>query len=141
MSQYDTGPDPGGAQQPLSSVGDILGQITSDLSTLVRQEMQLAKAEARESATRAGRGAGMLGGAAVGAHFVLLFLSIALWWGLGEVTGRAWSAVIVAAIWAVVAAVLTTMGRKEMKKVKGLPQTVATAREVPTALKGDEEIR
>jgi len=77
------------SEQP--SVGVLLADVTRDISDLMRQELELAKAEARQSATRAGAGAGMLGGAAVAGHFVLLFLSIALWWGLGNAIGRGWS--------------------------------------------------
>ena len=123
----------------LSNVGEIFADISRDLSTLIRQETELAKAELRESATRAGKGAGMLGGAGVAGHFVLLFLSIALWWGLGNGIGRAWSALVVAVIWAVIAAVLASIGRREIKQVKGIPQTTKTAREIPDALKGNED--
>jgi hypothetical protein len=125
----------------LSNVGEIFADISRDLSTLIRQETELAKAELRESATRAGKGAGMLGGAGVAGHFVLLFLSIALWWGLGNGIGRAWSALVVAVIWAVIAAVLASIGRREIKQVKGIPQTTETAREIPDALKGNEDHR
>jgi hypothetical protein len=138
MSQHDPRLDD---PQPrsLSNVGELFSDISRDLSTLIRQETELAKAEMRESASRAGKGAGMLGGAGVAGHLALLFLSIALWWGLGNEIGRAWSALVVAAIWAVVAAVLTAIGRREIKQVKGIPQTTQTAREIPDALKGNED--
>lgn len=120
-------------------VGELIGEITADLSTLVRQEIELAKAEAKESATRAGKGAGMFGGAGLAGHFVLLFLSIALWWGLGNATGHAWSALIVAVIWAVIALVLVMMGRKEFQSIRGLPRTAETVQKIPNAVKGHEE--
>ena len=125
----------------LSNVGEIFADISRDLSTLIRQETELAKAELRDSATKAGKGAGMFGGAAMAGHFVLLFLSVTLWWGLGNQIGRAWSALVVAVVWAVIAAVLASVGRREMKQVKGIPQTTETAREIPDALKGTEEKR
>jgi len=140
MSHQDPRLDDPSARS-LSNVGDIFADISRDLSTLIRQETELAKAEVRDSATRAGAGAGMLGGAGVAGHFVLLFLSIALWWGLGSAIGRGWSAVVVAVIWAVIAAVLAAMGRKKLKQVKGIPQTTETAREIPDALKGNEDKR
>ena len=86
--------------RPLGSVGELLGDISRDISTLMRQEVALAKAEVRESARHAGTGAGLLGGAALGANFVLLFLSLALWWALGEGAGLGlgWSALIVAGL-------------------------------------------
>ncbi|WP_332762260.1 phage holin family protein [Pseudarthrobacter sp.] len=121
-----------------TSLGDLLGEVTRDLSTLMRQEVELAKAELKESATKAGRGGGMLAGAGVAGHFVLLFLSIALWIALGELMGLGWSAVVVAVIWGVIAAVLASVGRRELKTVKGMPQTAETLQEIPPTLKPGE---
>lgn len=121
------------------SIGELFSAISSDLSQLMRQEVELAKAEVRQSATRAGVGAGLLGGSGFAAYMVLLFLSISGWWGLGNVTGRAWSALIVAAVWAVIAAVLYVVGRSRLKAVEGLPRTAETAKRVPPALAGNEE--
>ncbi|TYD00492.1 phage holin family protein [Arthrobacter echini] len=123
---------------PDRSLGEILGEVTKDLSTLMRQEVALAKAEATESAKNAGKGAGMFAGAAVGGHFVLLFLSLAAMWGLGELMALGWAALIVAAVWAIIAAVLALTGKKDMKKVKGLPQTAETIKEIPPTLKPGE---
>ena len=69
----DTGPPP---EQSAGdrSLGELISEVTGDLSTLMRQELELAKAELQQSASRAGKGAGMLGGAAVAGYFVLLFL-------------------------------------------------------------------
>ncbi|HEV2886533.1 MAG TPA: phage holin family protein, partial [Jatrophihabitans sp.] len=97
------------------SVGELLSDISTDISTLMRQEVALAKAELTQSAKQTGKGAGMLAGAGVAGHMVLLFISIALWWAIGNETGHGWSALIVAVIWAIIAAVLASMGRKEMK--------------------------
>ena len=124
---------------PEKSLGELLGDVTRDLSTLLRQEVELAKAELRQTGSRAGKGAGLLAGAAVGGFLAVLFLSIALWWGLGLVVGNAWSAVIVAVVWAIVAVVLVQAGRKEMARVKGLPMTAETVSKIPNAVKGNEE--
>jgi putative superfamily III holin-X len=134
-------PTPAQAKAESTSLGDLLGQVTADLSTLMRQEVELAKLEAKQSATRAGKGAGMLAGAGVAGHFVLLFLSISLWWGLGNATGYGWSALIVAVIWGIIAAVLALRGRKELQAIKGLPQTTETMSEIPSTLKPSEEPR
>lgn len=123
------------AKAETSSLGDLLGEVTRDMSTLMRQEVELAKVELKQSATRAGKGAGMLAGAGVAGHFVLLFLSVALWWALGNVTGLGWSAVVVAVIWAIAGAVLATMGRRELNAIKGMPQTAQTLQEIPPTLK------
>lgn len=127
------------------SVGRLVGEVTKDLSTLIRQEVALAKAEAADSAKKAGRGAGMLGGAAWAAHFVLLFLSLALWWGLATLIGDGarepalgWSGVIVAVVWAAVAAVLALRGKKELEATRGLPQTTDSLKKIPDAFTGQE---
>ncbi|WP_200913007.1 phage holin family protein [Arthrobacter sp. Leaf69] len=123
------------AKAETSSLGDLLGDVTRDMSTLMRQEVELAKVELKQSATRAGKGAGMLAGAGVAGHFVLLFLSLALWWALGTLMGLGWSAVVVAVIWGIVAAILAAMGRKELNAIKGMPQTAETLQEIPPTLK------
>ena len=120
------------------SIGELLADVSQDITTLLRQEVELAKAEIKQSATRAGKGAGMFGGAGLGAHMVLVFLSIAAWWGIGDSTGHGWSALIVAGIWLVIAAVLALLGRKEIKSVTGVPQTTATVKKIPDAVKGNE---
>ena len=123
------------AKAESTSLRDLLGEVTRDMSTLMRQEVELAKVELKQSATRAGKGTGMLAGAGVAGHFVLLFLSLALWWALGIVMGLGWSGVVVAVIWAVVAAVLAAMGRKELNAIKGMPRTAETLQEIPPTRK------
>ena len=122
----ETPPSAAHLKADTASLGELLGDVTRDLSTLMRQEVELAKAEAKQSATRAGKGAGMLAGAGVGGHFVLLFLSLALMFALGALMPLGWAALIVAVIWAIIAAVLASIGRKELKEIKGLPQTSET---------------
>jgi len=121
------------------SLGELLGEVSKDLSTLMRQEVELAKAEVQQSATRAGKGVGMFGGAAVAGHMVLLFLSIALWWALGVGIGLGWSALIVAVLWAIIAGVLASLGRKEIQSIRGVPRTADSLKRIPDALKGNED--
>lgn len=132
---------PSERQAEANSLGDLLAEVSRDVSTLMRQEVELAKAEIRESAKRAGRGAGLLGGAGVAGMLALVFLSVALWWGLGYLMGNAWSAVIVAALWGIVALVLALTGKKQIEEISGAPQTVETVKEIPEALKRNEENR
>ena len=130
------------AKGEVGSIGGLVADISSDLSTLMRQEVALAKVEVQQSAKNAGKGAGMLAGAGVAGHFVLLFLSLALWMALTDLLdGHGWAAVIVAVLWGIVAAVLAAIGRKELKKVEGVPRTTETAKRVPDALKGNEDPR
>lgn len=134
-----------------TSVGDLLGEITRDMSLLVRQEVELAKAELRQEATRVGqvakteireegtkaaKAAGVSAAAAIAATMVVLFLSHALWWGLANVMDQGWAALIVAAIWAVIGAVLFRTARNRVKQIRGLPRTAQSAREVPAGFHG-----
>jgi Putative Actinobacterial Holin-X, holin superfamily III len=122
-----------------ASVGEVFSEVAEDLSTLMRQEVELAKAELRQSATRAGKGAGLLAGAGVSGHMVLLFASVAAWWAIGDATGHGWSALIVAAIWLMIAAALGLMGRREISAVPGIPQTAQTVKQIPDAVRGNED--
>jgi len=130
------------AKGEVGSIGALISDISADLSTLMRQEVALAKAEAKDSATRAGKGAGLLGAAGYATHLTVLFLSVTLWMVLAYLLDDlAWSALIVAVIWGIIAAVLAAMGRKELKTVQGMPRTTDTAKRVPDALKGNEDHR
>jgi hypothetical protein len=122
-----------------ATAGELFSEVAEDLSTLMRQEVELAKAELRQSATRAGKGAGLLAGAGVSGHMVLLFASVAAWWGIGDATGHGWSALIVAAIWLMIAAILGQMGRREISAVPGIPQTTQTVKKIPDAVRGNED--
>jgi hypothetical protein len=121
------------------TIGQILGDVSRDVSTLMRQEVALAKAEVRQSGKQAGKGIGMYVGAAAAGMLFLVFLSVCVWWALGGLIGRGWSALIVAVVWAIVAAILAGVGKKEFERIRGLPQTAETMSKVPNALKGQEE--
>ncbi len=133
-----TAPDaaPGAADR---SLGELISEVTTDLSTLMRQEVDLAKAEIQQSARRAGKSAGLFGGSAVAGHFALLFLSIALWWAIGSAIGLGWSALVVGVLWGIAAAVLAASGRSSLKSIRGLPRTADTVKKIPDALKGNED--
>jgi len=112
-------------------VGDLVKQLAGQTSTLVRQEIDLAKAEMTEKATVAGKGAGLLSGAAVvgllaaGAltAFLILLLSEAM---------DAWlAALIVTVVMGAIAAVLALLGRNRIRAATPpVPeQTVETVKE------------
>jgi nitrate/nitrite transporter NarK len=113
-----------------ASPGELASEVAKDLSTLVRQEIALAKTELAQEAKTAGQAAGALGGAGFAGYFVLVFASLAAMWALGSVMPLGWAALIVAGVWAVVAAVLAVLGRGKLKAFSPKPErTVETVKE------------
>jgi uncharacterized membrane protein YqjE len=112
------------------SLGQIVSDVSNDFATLMKQEVELAKVELKQELTKAGTGAGMLGGAGFSGYFVLLFLSAALMFLLDNWLPIEAAALITALVWAVVAAVLATLGRKKLKEANPeLPKTQQTLKE------------
>ena len=132
---------PSEAQHDLreQSTGDLVKQLTQQVSTLVRQEDELAKVEMTDKGKKAGVGIGMFGGAGVAAllglgtltAFLILVLDLAM---------PAWAAaLIVGVIWAAVAGVLALQGREKVKEV-GTPlpeETTESVKEDVEWLKGN----
>jgi uncharacterized membrane protein YqjE len=112
------------------SLGEIVGDVATDLSTLVRQELDLAKTEVKQEATRAGKGAGMLAGAGVAGHLTLLFASLALMFLLDNWMPLELAAVITAALWLLVAGALAMSGKKTLQNTNpALPETQRSLKE------------
>jgi hypothetical protein len=133
---HPTGPavsDPVGPGAPRvsdRSFGELVGELSNDLSRLVRQEIQLAKVETREDLAKAGRGAGMLGGAGIAGLLTLLFLSLALMFALATVMDVGWAALTVGVLWGVAAAVLAVAGRSGLRRATPpLEETTETLKE------------
>jgi hypothetical protein len=119
-----------------TSVGQLFGELAKDLSTLMRQEVALAKAELQTEAKKAGKGAGMMAAAGLAGFLTVLFLSHALWWALENVMDAGLAALIVAVLWGVVGAIAFSMGKKKLQQVNPKPERTAdTLSEVPGALK------
>jgi hypothetical protein len=112
------------------SLGEIFSDVANDLSTLIKQEMELAKTEMKDEAKKAGKGAGLLGGAGVAGHMVLLFLSLTAVFALDEGLPLWASALIVTVVWAIIAAVLASTGRSALRRSNPqLPKTQQTLKE------------
>jgi hypothetical protein len=119
------------------SVGDLMGRVSRDLSTLMRQELALAQAELKQEARKAGKAAGGFGAAGFAGYMVLLFLSVALWAALTNVMDGGWAGLIVAVVWAVIGAIAFVVGRNNARRTHPTPErTVDTLKQVPDALKG-----
>ena len=113
-SPYSEDGSPHTEQVAQTSIGELIGNISNDLSTLFRQEVELAKAELKQEASKAGKAAGMLGVAT----------------GLANIMDAGWAALIVAVLWGIVGAVLSVTGRNKLKTVDPVPhRTVDTIKE------------
>jgi Putative Actinobacterial Holin-X, holin superfamily III len=112
------------------SLGEIVGDITQDMSRLIRQEMDLATSEMKREVAKLGKGAGMFGGAGATGYLTLIFLSFALTYLLDNWMAIELAALIVALLWGAVTAVLALKGRQEIKNANPqLPVTQQTLKE------------
>jgi MFS family permease len=111
-------------------IGELVKDLSSQTSTLVRQEIELARAELQQKGKLAGKGAGMLGGAAVAAVLALGALTAGLVALLDTAMATWVAALIVMALWAIVALVLAKAGQKSLQKATPpVPQTIETVKE------------
>ena len=125
-----TAQDPGNSGAYDRGVGELVKDLASQTSTLVRQEIRLAQAEVTERGRVAGRGAGMLAAAAVAALLALGALTALLIVVLDSVMALWLAALIVMLVWAVVAAALAAAGRSALQAATPpVPQTVETVKE------------
>jgi hypothetical protein len=112
------------------SLGELFSEMTSDLTLLLRKELDLAKAETKEELRKAGTAAGAFGGAAFAGYMAVVLLSFAAAWGLAAVIPTGWAFLIVGVLYGIVGAVLFLGGRHRMKQVSPVPeQTVETLKE------------
>lgn len=111
-------------------IGELVKELAGQTSTLVRQEIQLAQAEVTQKGKVAGKGAGLLAGAAVFGLLALIALTAALITLLDRAMDTWIAAVIVMALWLIVAAVLAKAGQSAIKRATPpAPQTVETVKE------------
>jgi len=120
-----------GADLHDESIGDLLKRLSQETSTLVRQELELAKAEATEKGKQAGKGAGMLGGAGIAGLLALGTLTAMVVLLLNHAMTDWLAALIVTVVWGAVAGVLALRGRDQLKEAAPMvpEQTVETVKE------------
>lgn len=112
------------------TIGQLVAHATADLSQLVRSEIALAKVELKKEAVNAGLGAGLLGGAGFSGVLGLIFLSIAVAYGihgLGAPLGVGF--LIVGVLYVLAALVMALLGRRSLKKVGPPQKTLATVKD------------
>jgi uncharacterized membrane protein YqjE len=113
MSTYE----PGSNSDPRDhSIGELVKELATETSTLVRQELDLAKAEMAERGKRAGKGAGMLGAGAVVGLLALGALTACLIAALDNAVATWLAALIVTVVYLAIAGVLFTNGRKQIRE-------------------------
>jgi uncharacterized membrane protein YqjE len=111
-------------------IGELVKDLSSQTSTLVRKEIELARAELQEKGKVAGKGAGLLAGAAVAGLLALGALTAGLIALLDKAMATWVAALIVMALWAIVALVLAKSGQKALQRATPpAPQTVETVKE------------
>ena len=126
MSDVDHRTEP---KRPEQSLGELIAEMTRELGDLFRQEVELAKVETRTEASRAARAGAMMAAGAVAALLMLTLVSFALAELLDQGLNRALSFAIVAVLWAIVAAVAISIGRRKLGEVRPLPETTRSLKE------------
>ncbi|HYG94029.1 MAG TPA: phage holin family protein [Nocardioides sp.] len=123
------------------TIGRLIKDAQTDFSTLIRKEIQLAKAELKVSVTAGGVGTVFLLAAAFFLVLFVIILSVAAgyfinWNGSG--LDLHWAFLIVAGFWLLVAALLVLLGLKKLKRVRAPERAIEQGREIPRALKGQK---
>ena len=122
--------DNGAVGQRDESIGDLLKQLSQETTTLVRQELELAKAEVTEKGKQAGVGAGMVGGAGAAGLMALIALTLTAVFALDTFMKGWLAALIVTVVWGAVAGALALLGRNRIKEATPpAPQTIETVKE------------
>jgi len=117
-------------EDPQPSVGELVRRASEHVSTLVRDEIELAKTELSGSVKRAGIGGGLLAAAAAVLLFSIPFLFVVIAEVLVEIGLQRWLAyLIVWVLFLLVALVLALLGRQSLKKVRKPERTMETVRE------------
>lgn len=119
------------------TIGRLVADASRDISSLVQAEIQLAKSELRVSAKAAGLGSGLLAVSAFLGLLIIVLGSIAAAYFL-TMTGLhpAWCFLIVTGFYLLLMLLLVFIGIRKLKKIKAPEKTIATAKEIPAALKG-----
>ena len=126
-------------REPEPTLGRLVADATRDVSSLLQGEIALAKSELKVSLTAGGIGAGLLAAAAFCGLLMLILLSVTVAYFIhwsGDGLALHWAFLIVTVFYLLVGAVLAMVGIKKVKQVRPPKKTIATAKEIPAALKG-----
>jgi hypothetical protein len=119
------------------TIGRLIGDASRDIALLVQTVIKLAKSELRVSVKAGGIGAGMILVAAFFGLLIVIMLSIsAAYFLVMAGLHPAWAFLIVAGVYLLLAALLILLGIRLLKKIRAPEKTIAAAKEIPAALKG-----
>ena len=121
------------------TIGKLVVDATRDISTLIHQEIELAKSELKVSVKHGGTGLGLFAVAAFLGLLAIIMLSVAFaflihWTGDG--LDLHWAFLIVFAVYLLLAALLALIDFRQLKKVKAPERAIHQGKEIPKALKG-----
>jgi hypothetical protein len=123
-------------QQSQQSLGQLFAEASRDLSALVHDEIELAKAEIRRDVKNGVTGGAMFGAAAFVALLAVILLSIAAAYGLVAAgLHPGWAFLIVAGVYLLGAVLLVLMGKRTVSKVGPPERTIRTSKETAAFLK------
>jgi uncharacterized membrane protein YqjE len=105
------------------SLSELLSELSDDVSRLLRQEVQLAKVELKQEATKAGKAGALLGAAATLGFVALLLLAWAASWGLAAVLPTGLAFLVVGVVVGAIAAGLGLAGKKRVQRINPTPET------------------
>ena len=126
----------GGTTGTERTIGQLVADATRDVSSLLRAEVALAKAEIQREVKQAAMGAGLFAGAAVFGVFGFLLLLFAVVYLIALALPTWLSFLIVAVVLLALAGVLALVGKGRISKVGAPERTVATSKQSIQALKG-----
>ena len=121
------------------TIGRLVADASRDLSSLVSQEIQLAKSELKVSVKAGGLGIGLFAAAAFLLVLAVIMLSVAIAYLIhwnGEGLDLQWAFLIVFGFYVLLAALLVFLGVRKVRKVRGPERAIQQGREIPRALKG-----
>ena len=131
------------ANQPIQDDDPTLGKLVMDaqrdISTLISQEIALAKSEIKVSVRHGGLGIGLFAGAAFLGLLAIIMLSVSIAYFIhwnGDGLGLHWAFLIVFALYVLIAGLLAFVGLKQVKQVKAPEKAITQGKQIPSALKG-----
>ncbi len=122
------------------TIGRLVGDAGRDIALLVQTVIKLAKSEMKVSVKAGGIGAGMIAVAAFFGLLIIVMLSIsAAYFIVMAGLDPAWAFLIVAGVYLLLAVLLIIIGIVLLKKIRAPKKTIAAAKEIPAALKGQTQ--